>query len=122
MNFKQNLNDRRNAVRLTFRVHVTIIPEDDENIFEGWSNNVSIAGVALDFKIPERFHQQRCQVRILFPGEYSNLVIEELKGIIIRGDKASTAISFLRPLEWFLLFPVYQNKLSQPTSEPPFEE
>ena len=116
MDLKLELNDRRNAVRLTFRVHVTILIDEDGSVFKGWSSNVSVAGVAIDFEIPGQFLQQKCRVRILFPGEYSNLVIEDLEGIVIRGDKSSAAISFLRPLEWFLLFPVYQSKL-QPTAD-----
>ncbi len=118
MQLKQSLDDRRNAVRLTYRVHVTVTLEVDGTECEGWSSNVSVAGMALDFEIPEQFHEQECRVRILFPGQHSDLVIEKLQGKVIRSDKKSAAISFIRPLEWFLLFPVYQNKLANPSKAP----
>lgn len=113
MQLKQDFDDRRNGSRLTYRVHVTVTLLSDKNIFQGWSNNVSVSGLAIDVEIPEKYQNQECIVHIVFPGESSKLIIDDVHGQVVRCSTASSGISFLSPLEWFVLFPVYQGKMTR---------
>ena len=113
MQLKQDIDDRRNGSRLTYRVHVTVTLLSDGITFQGWSNNVSISGLALDAEIPEKYQDQECIVHIVFPGESSKLIIDDVHGQVVRCSTSSSGISFLNPLEWFVLFPVYQGKMAR---------
>ncbi len=113
MQLKQDTDDRRNGSRLTYRVYVTITLLSDKKIFQGWSNNVSVSGLALDAEIPGKYQDQECSVNIVFPGEFSKLIIDEVHGQIVRCSTPSSGISFSSPLEWFVLFPVYQGKMAR---------
>ena len=113
MQLKQDIDDRRNGSRLTYRVHVTVTSLADGQSFQGWSNNVSVSGLAIDAEIPEKYQDQECIVHIVFPGEYSKLIIDDVHGKIVRCSTPSSGISFVSPLEWFVLFPVYQGKMAR---------
>lgn len=113
MQLKQDIDDRRNGSRLTYKVHVTVTLLSDKKIFQGWSNNVSVSGLAMDADIPEIYQDQECIVSIVFPGEYSKLVIDDVHGRMVRCSTPSSGISFISPLEWFVLFPVYQGKMAR---------
>ncbi len=112
MQFKQNIDDRRKGGRLTSHILVYVTPKGEGRTFEGVSSNISVTGLALDFEIPPEYLQRSCTVRIVLRGQHSNLVIESLQGVIVRSGKNSAAVTFQKPLEWFLLFSVYQSKLN----------
>lgn len=113
MQLKQDIDDRRNGSRLTYRVHVTVTLLSDGTTFKGWSNNVSVSGLGLDAAIPTKYQDQDCLVHIVFPGESSKLIIDDVHGQVVRCSTASSGISFVKPLEWFVLFPVYQGKMAR---------
>ncbi len=113
MQFKQSVDDRRVGGRIASQIRVIVMPREDDRQFEGWSRNVSVTGLALNFEIPHQYLQQNCTVRIILSGQHSDLVIDKLEGVIVRAGKRTAAVTFLKPLEWFLLFSVYQKKFDQ---------
>ncbi len=112
MQFKQNVDDRRSGGRLVSHMRVSVTLQGGGRTFEGVSSNVSVTGLALDFEIPPEYLQRNCTVRIVFDGQYSNLAIEGLRGVIVRSENNTAAVTFQKPLEWFLLFSVYRGKLN----------
>lgn len=112
MQFKQDINDRRTGVRLRFSTLVYLTPAESTEVYEGESMDVSVSGMVVDCVVPQNLCNSNCNIKIVFPGTHSNLIIEDLMGTLVRTDDDLTAINFHKPLEWFLLFPVYQTKLS----------
>lgn len=112
MQFKQDIDDRRTGVRLRFSTLVYLRPSGSKDVFEGESMDVSVSGMVVDCLVPSNLLNNKCSIKIVFPGTHSNLIIEDLEGTLVRTGDELTAINFHKPLEWFLLFPVYQTKLS----------
>lgn len=112
MQFKQDIDDRRTGVRLRFSTLVYLRPSGSNDVFEGESMDVSVSGMVVDCPVPPNLLNSNCNIKIVFPGTHSNLIIQDLKGTFVRAGDDVTAVTFQKPLEWFLLFPVYQTKLS----------
>lgn len=112
MQFKQGLDDRRTGVRLRFSTLVYLQPSGCEEVYQGESMDVSVSGMVVDCMLPENLINTDCSIKIVFPGSHSNLIIQDLTGKLVRSSNGGTGITFHKPLEWFLLFPVYQTKLS----------
>ncbi|WP_028579875.1 PilZ domain-containing protein [Desulfogranum japonicum] len=113
MQFKQNVDDKRQGIRFTFQIKVKVQIEEHDISFTGLTSDVSVTGLALDVSVSKRYLGMQCMISIIFHGKHSNLVIDSLKGIIVRVDEHVTAVNFIQPLEWFLLFPAYQGKMNQ---------
>ena len=114
MEFKQDINDKRNGIRLDFTVPVEIHCEGSQTPFRGMMVNLSVHGMLVqlsgkDFsQVVER--KKQCIARIVFPGRGSNLMIDRLKSSIARVEGNRVGLEFAEPLEWFLLFNVYKGK------------
>lgn len=117
MEFKQSVDDRRTGVRLNFHVQVSVLPEKMEHSYQGVSDNVSVSGLVFKAELPPTLVKTPCSVNILFPGSHSNLVIQGLAATLVRVEEREAAVAFDKPLEWFLLFPVYQRKLAVPENK-----
>ncbi|WP_028582897.1 PilZ domain-containing protein [Desulfogranum mediterraneum] len=112
MQFKQDINDRRTGVRIQTPAQVKVQPKGATEVFVSTASDVSVSGLAMVNGLPKEFLGQPCFLQIVFRGEHSRLVIDQLAGEIVRTTHPA-AISFAKPLEWLLLFTVYQKKLSQ---------
>ncbi len=111
MQFKQDIDDRRIGARLAYRVYVQVTLTSNQTTFDGWSDTVSVSGLSLEAELPPEYLDQPALVTITFSGEHSNLVIDNLKSKVVRCNDGVVGISFLHPLEWFVLFSVYQGKM-----------
>ncbi len=116
MQLKQGLDDHRTGVRLDFMAEVVLTMEESDIFFQGKSINVSVSGLVMTGTMDLEYLQKKCKIKIIFPGHFSKLTIEDLEGIISRIDGNNIAVTFKEPLEWFLVFPVYQNKVHQDIS------
>lgn len=111
MQLKQDIDDRRTGARLTYNVYVQVTLTSCQTTFSGWSDTVSVSGLSVETDIPSGYLGQAALVTITFSGDHSNLVIDNLEGKVARCSDGVVGISFLHPLEWFVLFPVYQGKM-----------
>lgn len=112
MQLKQDIDDRRTGARLASNVYVQVTLTSDQKTFAGWSDTVSVSGLSLETSMPADSLGQSVLITITFSGKHSNLVINDLEGKVARCDDGVVGISFLYPLEWFVLFPVYQGKMN----------
>ncbi len=114
MQFKQDINDKRNSIRLDFKVPVELYCAETDSMLTGELVNLSVHGmlVEVDGDVPGLTVGSRidCKARIIFPGKGSSLMIDNLETSIARVDENKLGLQFSEPLEWFLLFNVYQGK------------
>jgi PilZ domain len=114
MKFKQDLHEKRNSVRVDFKVPVEISCPETDTVWKGILVNLSIHGMLLEFQndLPSITIDKRkgCTARLIFQGNTSKLMIDELQFSIARTQGNMLALEFGEPLEWFLLFTVYKNK------------
>ncbi len=118
MQLNQSLDDKRNSIRLDFKVPVELYCEETDHRFDGELSNLSVHGmlVQLHGDYPRVADDGRvaCKARIIIPGHGSNLLIENLETTIVRHEKNTLGLEFSEPLEWFLLFNVYRGKQLNP--------
>jgi len=114
MKFKQDLSEKRDSVRINFRVPVEILCSETEASLEGMLVNLSINGMLIELNsdtLPVAVDKEKvCVARLTFQGKSSKLLIDELQFTLVRNENNMLALKFSEPLEWFLLFTVYKNK------------
>jgi len=114
MQFKQSIDDKRNSIRLDFRVPVELYCAESDSMLKGELENLSVHGMLVQMQddIPSNAvdRQLNCRARIVFPGKGSSLMIDDLQTTIVRFENDQLGLEFSEPLEWFLLFNVYQAK------------
>ena len=112
--FKQDVNDKRNSIRLDFKVPVELYCAETDSRLTGELINLSVHGMLVEVaeELPSLAVGSRidCKARIIFPGKGSSLMIDNLETSIARVDVNKLGLQFSEPLEWFLLFNVYQGK------------
>ncbi len=111
---KQDANDRRECIRLDYRVSVELQRLDhDEVMIQAEMVDVSVYGmqVKLVNNHCQALHcSESCRLRIIFPGQGSRLIIDDLHSRVVRVDDCFIGLHFDEPLDWFLLFNVYKAK------------
>ena len=114
MKFKQDINERRNGIRVDFKLPVEIRCPETETLLKGVLVNLSIHGMLLKLQSNSLLvtgdRGKTCMARLIFQGKVSKLMIDELQFTIIRVENNMLALELSEPLEWFLLFTVYKNK------------
>lgn len=115
MQLKQSIDDKRKSVRIDFKVPVEISYSKSDKVFKGVLVNLSVHGMLVDLQDgATEFavdHKGSCVVaRLIFSGKGSRLMIDELESTVVRCNNNKLALEFSKPLEWFLLFSVYQSK------------
>ena len=115
MKFKQDLNEKRGSVRIDFKIPVEIFCPETDTLLKGSLVNMSINGMLLEFDsgtLPVVADKREiCMARLTFQGKSSKLMIDELQFTLVRSGTNMLALKFSEPLEWFLLFTVYKNKM-----------
>jgi hypothetical protein len=114
MQFKQDINDKRNSIRLDFKVPVEIYCAETDAHVEGEMINLSVHGMFVQLNIEDPGEvvgtRKKCLARIVFPGKGSSLMIDKLAATVVRIENNRVGLEFDEPLEWFLLFNVYKGK------------
>jgi len=103
--------DRRQSVRLDFVSDVIVRSKKDDKIIKGELINLGIGGMSL--KTPYLFDNgTKCVTAICIRDRYSELVIKDVEGEIVRSSDEEMAIKFHHRFEWLALFHVYHSKSS----------
>ena len=108
--------DRRQSIRLDFISDVIVRSEDGEKYIKGELINLGIGGMSV--RTPVLLDNgSECVVAILIKDKYSELVIKDVEGVVVRSDGDEIAIKFDHRFEWLALFHVYHSKSSEPKEE-----
>lgn len=114
MEFKLDLDDNRDGLRLDFKLPVEISCAEANKKLFGIMVNLSVHGMLVqledelvDLKLKGK---GACTARIVFPGKGSRLMIDQLRATVVRKENNMLGIKFNEPLEWFLLFNVYKGR------------
>ena len=106
----QEMGERRESVRLNFVTDVVVSLKPDTKI-NGRLINLGMGGMSfasseqVDIGTP-------CSVEIILPDKNSRLIIQDVKGDVVRCDGSEIAIRFWHRFEWLALFHVYNTKSS----------
>ena len=101
--------DRRRSMRLDFVSDVIVRSVEDDKIIKGDLINLGIGGISL--KTPLLLDNgTKCVVAILIKDQYSQLVIKDVEGEVVRSNIGEIAIKFNHRFEWLALFHVYHSK------------
>jgi len=77
----------------------------------GTLHDISISGMFIEMAECPTI-SSRCAINIIFEGDHSRLMIENVSGEIVRSNQGGVAICFDKRLEWFVLIPLFYHKLS----------
>ena len=114
MQFKQDIDDRRNSIRLDFNVPVELYCTESDNRLSGEMKNLSVHGMLVQIQnvTTNTLAEPKGNIiaRIVFPGRGSILMIDDLQASVVRIENNMIGMKFSEPLEWFLLFNVYKGK------------
>jgi len=104
--------DRRRSMRLDFVSDVIVRSEEGDKIIKGDLINLGIGGISL--KTPVLLDNgTKCVVAILIKDQYSQLVIKDVIGEVVRSSDGEVAIKFAHRFEWLALFHVYHSKSTE---------
>jgi len=104
--FVQDLDDRRDTIRINFITDVSVTFHEQNKIIRGELINLSMSGMSLHTMA--QFHVgSPCTVKILINGRYSHLVVNKLEGEVVRSEPDMMAIKFKHRFQWLALFHVY---------------
>jgi hypothetical protein len=101
--------DRRQSVRLDFISDVIVRSAKGDKITKGELINLGIGGMSLRTPIPMD-NGSKCISAILIKDKYSQLVIKDVEGEVVRSSDGEIAIKFNHRFEWLALFHVYHSK------------
>lgn len=76
----------------------------------GKLKDISSLGVFIEAKDVPPINSE-CELEIALNGNNSRLVIDQLKGKVVRHVNGGMAISFFDRLEWIALVPIYFHKM-----------
>lgn len=104
--------DRRKAFRMPFNADVICRDTATGAIYKGKLKDISALGVFLEASNPPPVASV-CELEIALQGTSSRLLIDKLKGTIVRHVNGGMAIRFHDRLEWIALVPIYFHKMKQ---------
>lgn len=107
--FIQDLDDKRNTVRVNFIAEATVVFEEGGRTLRGRLKNLSIEGILLETD-EDAAEGALCTVSIVLRDRHSRLTIDELAGAVVRSPGGEIGIKFRHPFAWLTLFHVYHNK------------
>lgn len=101
--------DRRQSVRLDFISDVIVRSAKGDKITKGELINLGIGGMSLRTPILLD-NGSKCISAILIKDKFSQLVIKDVEGEVVRSSDGEIAIKFNHRFEWLALFHVYHSK------------
>ena len=114
------VEERRTSYRLPFSAPFLCRLDEEGGAYSGILRNVSITGChgTLEKRLPVG---AACTLQIIFPGSHSRLNVEGVRGRVVRSDEEGLAVRFDQRLEWFVLIPLFYQKICGHTLELPIE-
>ena len=96
------------CTRTSFLTNVILRPTDTVTGIKAELLNISMSGmfIRIDQVIPVG---TACTIEIQITGNHSRLLLEDIKGEVVRQDEQGVAIRFTSLMEWFVLFKVYAH-------------
>ena len=104
--------DRRRSVRLDFVSDVIVQSVNGDKITKGELVNLGIGGMSIRTPVLLKTGS-KCVSAILIKDRYSQLVIKDVEGEVVRSSDGEIAIKFNHRFEWLALFHVYHSKSSE---------
>jgi hypothetical protein len=101
--------ERRVSVRMPFVSKGSCTVQEMQRKYDGKLRDISITGLFMEMNDGPDVGR-KCDIEIVFKGEHSRLVIEDVGGTILRRDADGVAVRFDNRLEWFVLIPLYFHK------------
>lgn len=111
--------ERRSSYRLPFVSSFFCRTIGEDLVVSGRLQNVSITGCYGVLESPLTVGT-RCSLHIIFQGDHSRLNVEGIGSRIIRSSAEGVAVRFDQRLEWFVLIPLFYQKICNKPF-PPFE-
>ncbi len=102
--------NRRETFRMLFVSKLICRVEESGKEYPGTLHDISIIGLFAEMEGCPKVGEG-CSVDIFFEGDHSRLIIEKVRGKILRSDEQGVAIRFDNRLEWFILIPLYFHKI-----------
>ncbi|MBU3944289.1 MAG: PilZ domain-containing protein [Proteobacteria bacterium] len=105
-------NERRKCTRTPFFTDVTLMLEGDDSAMPADLVNISISGmfVQINQSIPVG---TSCKMEVIVTGHHSRLLLDDIRGEVVREDENGLAIHFTSRMEWFVLFNIYTHYCRQ---------
>jgi hypothetical protein len=107
---KSPFEERRSSYRLPFVSPFVCRTVGGDLVVSGRLYNVSITGCygVLESPLPVG---TSCSLHIIFQGDHSRLNVEGISSRIIRSSVEGVAVRFDQRLEWFVLIPLFYQKI-----------
>ncbi len=104
----QEMGERRESVRLNFVTDVVVRVEPDREV-TGRLIDLGMGGMS--FQSSEQLEKGTpCMIEIIIPDKNSKLLIQDIKGDVVRCHDGEIAVRFWQRFEWLALFHVYNTK------------
>jgi hypothetical protein len=104
------VTNRRTSFRMPFISKLVCQVKGSEKKYDGTLRDISITGLFVEMDEYPAVGNT-CEMKIYLEGDHSRLVIEKVSGKIVRSDSKGVAIVFDNRLEWFVLIPLYFQKI-----------
>jgi len=104
------LSEKRASYRLPFTSPFLCRPSGMDPSLAGILKNVSITGCCGVLEGALAIGTE-CELQIIFQGNHSRLSVEAVRGQIVRCTQQEIAVHFAERLEWFVLIPLFYNKV-----------
>lgn len=102
--------ERRSSYRLPFVSSFLCRTIGEDLVVSGRLQNVSITGCSGVLETPLPVGTS-CSLHIIFQGDHSRLNVEGISSRIIRSSAEGVAVRFDHRLEWFVLIPLFYQKI-----------
>ena len=98
--------ERRRSARMAVSSLISCCVKNGEQQYQGGLRDMSVTGIFMESRELVTLCGA-CEVVIILNGEHSRLIIDGLKGNIVRCDEGGAAIRLESRLEWFPLISSY---------------
>jgi hypothetical protein len=98
--------ERRRSARMSVSSLISCCVKNGEQQYKGGLRDMSVTGIFMESREPVALCGG-CEIMIILNGEHSRLIIDGLKGSVIRSDEGGVAIRLESRMEWFPLISSY---------------
>ena len=116
----EEIQERRQCTRTAFATRAQVLLENGQSVIEGELQDISIVGMFIETKARIAVGSSCC-IQITIAAQNSRLILEEIKGVIVRTAENGLGIRFTSNMEWFVIFKIYTHFSGHLSSEPPVQ-